>query len=72
MTCPDCGYMMGGLDKSCLRCASNDKSGKNPYVAFQNTRNPPAEQYAVPTLKAQDRYLQEAHDCYRQEWGKRL
>ena len=47
MTCPDCGYMMGDLDKACLRCAAKEKSSRNPYVAFQNEHHPPAESFDV-------------------------
>ncbi len=31
-----------------------------------------ANEHKAKEREAQDRYLQEAHDCYRQEWGKRL
>lgn len=53
MQCPDCGYIMGALDKHCLRCkAQEDKSSGNPYVAFQNQQRPPTDVPPVFSLTA--------------------
>lgn len=65
MQCPECGYMMGALDKVCLRCAATqDRSAKNPYVAFQNERMTAADlSFSVtPPFEAPDAQAPDAQE----------
>jgi len=60
MQCPECGYMMGALDKVCLRCdATKDRSAENPYVAFQNERMAAA---SIPSSSTPPSEAPDAHE----------